>query len=129
MSTNSSIAMNPALMSQAKSVPDINMQRIEETARDFEAMFMSEMMKPMFESIKTEAPFGGGKGEEIFRSFLRDEYGKMVSISNGGLGVAELVKQQLIELQSKSIKPQVAQNMHGSETEITAVTGETKDVL
>jgi len=106
--------LNPALLSQGKALPEIDLKRIDETAQEFEAMFMSEMMKPMFEGIKTEAPFGGGKGEEIFRSFLRDEYGKMLAIGNGGLGIAALVKEQLIEMQSKSIKPELAQNMHGN---------------
>lgn len=110
--------INPALLSQGKALPEIDLKRIDETAREFEAMFMSEMMKPMFEGIKTEAPFGGGKGEEIFRGFLRDEYGKMLAIGNGGLGIAELVKEQLIEMQSKSIKPELAQNMHGNPTTV-----------
>lgn len=118
--------INPALLSQGKAMPDINLQRIEETAQEFEAMFMSEMMKPMFESIKSDGPFGGGKGEEIFRSFLRDEYGKKVA-HTGGLGIADLVKAQLIEMQSKSIRPELAQNMH--EENIAIGKEDQKDVL
>lgn len=75
-------------------------KRIEETSRDFEAMFVSEMMKPMFEGISTEAPFGGGKGEEVFRGFLLQEYGKMVA-QTGGIGIADQVQQQMIRLQEE----------------------------
>lgn len=75
-------------------------------------MFLSEMLKPMFETVKVNKMFGGGKGEEIFSGFLRDEYSKMLSVQ-GGIGIAGLVREQLIEMQSKAKDPALAQNMHG----------------
>ncbi len=87
------------------------MARIDETAKDFEAMFVTEMMRPMFDTIEVNETFGGGKGEEIFRGFMLDEYGKNMAAS-GGLGIADLVKAQLIEMQSAADKPAMAQNMH-----------------
>lgn len=113
--------LNPALINATKAVPDINMQRIDETARDFEAMFLSEMLKPMFDTVKVDPMFGGGKGEEVFSAFLRDEYAKGFAKS-GGIGIAELVKQQLIEMQGKARNPNLAQNMHGN---MTGTEGET----
>lgn len=73
-------------------------EKIEQTAREFEAVFIAEMMKPMFEGISTEAPFGGGKGEEVFRGMMMQEYGKMIS-QTGGLGIADSVKNQMIQMQ------------------------------
>lgn len=113
--------LNIALLASAKKAPDINMDRINETAQDFEAMFISEMFKPMFESVKVNETFGGGKGEEIFSGFLRDEYGKLLA-QTGGIGIAELVREQLIEMQSKASKADVAQNMQGNPEEITGET-------
>ncbi len=113
--------LNPALLAQATKSPDVNMQKINETAQEFEAMFLSEMFKPMFESVKVNETFGGGKGEEIFSGFLRDEYGKMLA-QTGGIGIAELVKQQLIEMQSKAQTPALAQNMQGNSGETTGET-------
>ena len=81
-----------------KAAKDKDLQKIEDTARDFEAVFISEMMKPMFEGISTEAPFGGGKGEEVFRSMLLQEYGKIMS-QTGSIGVAGSVKEQMIQMQ------------------------------
>ena len=75
-----------------------DIKRIEETAQDFEAMFVSEMIKPMFAGIETDGPFGGGKGEEVFRGFLLSEYGKMVAKS-GTIGIADHVKAEMIRLQ------------------------------
>lgn len=91
----------------------LNMAAIDETAKDFEAMFMTEMLKPMFEGIQPDETFGGGKGEEVFNSLMLDEYGKKMA-STGSLGIADLVKEQLIQMQSDAQKQQMAQNMHGS---------------
>jgi flagellar protein FlgJ len=109
--------LDPALLASATKKPDIDMEKIDKTAQEFEAMFLSEMFKPMFESVKVNDTFGGGKGEEIFSGFLRDEYGKIMA-QTGGIGIAELVKQQLIEMQSKAAKPTLAQNLHGNSTDI-----------
>ena len=72
--------------------------RLTEVAQDFEAMFLSEMLKPMFEGIKPDPVFGGGKGEEVFQGFMIDKYGKMMS-ERGGIGIADAVKNELVKLQ------------------------------
>ena len=38
--------------------------RIRQTAQQFEATFMAQMLRPMFEGLSTEAPFGGGPPAE-----------------------------------------------------------------
>ena len=73
---------------------------IERAAEEFEAVFIAEMLKPMFEGISTEAPFGGGKGEEIFRSMLLQEYGKEMA-HNRSIGIADHVKAEMIKLQEQ----------------------------
>lgn len=74
------------------------LEKIEAAAQEFEAVFLHEMMKPMFEGLSTEAPFGGGKGEEIFRGMLLQEYGKMLA-KTGSVGVSDQVKSELIKIQ------------------------------
>lgn len=76
-------------------------QRIDAAAQEFEAVFLSEMMKPMFEGISTEGPFGGGKGEEVFRGMLIQEYGKILA-RTGSVGIAGPVKEQMIKLQEQN---------------------------
>lgn len=80
-----------------------NIEKIERTARDFEAVFIAEMMKPMFEGIKTDGVFGGGQGEEIFRGMMINEYGKLLA-NNGSIGLADQVKAEMIRLQEGSQK-------------------------
>jgi len=79
------------------------LEKLERTAQEFEAVFISEMMKPMFEGISTEAPFGGGKGEEVFRSMMIQEYGKLLS-QTGSVGIADSVKEQMIQMQDQANK-------------------------
>ena len=72
--------------------------QLEAAAKDFEAMFLSEMMKPMFEGLGPNELTGGGKSEEVFFGMLLQEYGKMMA-ETGQLGIADAVKQELIKMQ------------------------------
>ncbi|MEQ8504075.1 MAG: rod-binding protein [Rhodospirillales bacterium] len=72
--------------------------RMRKVAQDFEAVFISEMIRPMFENIEAEKPFGGGPAEDIWRNLQIDEYGKAISKS-GGVGIADAVMDQLIRMQ------------------------------
>ena len=71
---------------------------IAEAAKQFEASFLSQMFSHMFESVETDQLFGGGHGEEMFRSMLVDEYSKQV-VKHGGIGVAENVMRTMIAQQ------------------------------
>ena len=77
-----------------------NAQRIKETAQDFEAVFLSEMIKPMFEGTEVDAPFSGGKGEEIFRGMMLTEIGKEIA-KKDITGIQTQVMNKLIEMQSE----------------------------
>lgn len=106
------IHKNPALISM-DTAPSVDMSKIDQSAKDFEAMFVTEMMRPMFEGIEVDSTFGGGKTEEVFRGFMLDEYGKMVA-ETGQLGIADMVKQAMIEMQEKASGEKLAQNLQGN---------------
>ena len=78
--------------------------KINKTAEEFEAVFITQMMKPMFDMVKVNSEFGGGKGEEVFRDFTIEEYGKRLS-SKGGIGIANHVREQLIYAQAAQEHP------------------------
>lgn len=75
-----------------------NREKAYEASKEFEAVFVSQMMTHMFEGIKTDGMFGGGHAEEMFKSLMVDEYGKLVA-ARGGLGVTEMMMQNLIAQQ------------------------------
>jgi Rod binding domain-containing protein len=76
-------------------------EAIQRTARDFEAVFLAEMMRPMFAEISAEAPFSGGFGEEIWRSMQVTEFGKALA-ARGGIGLADAVGREMLRLQDQA---------------------------
>ena len=72
--------------------------KIHDTAEAFEAQLLSMMMQPMFKGLQTDGPFGGGQGEESYRSFLVDAVGKQTA-SHGGIGLAAPVMREMLKMQ------------------------------
>lgn len=77
--------------------------KADKAAQDFEAVYISEMLKPMFETVEVDDTFGGGKGEEVFRGMLTQEMGKSIA-KQGGFGLADQVKAELMKLQEQQSK-------------------------
>ncbi|MFY0400536.1 MULTISPECIES: rod-binding protein [Brevundimonas] len=77
-----------------------NLEDMRRTAEAFEASFLSQMMKPMFEGLSTEAPFGGGAGEAAWRGFLVDAMAQQ-TVKAGGVGLADSVLAQMIKMQEQ----------------------------
>ncbi|MGQ2974014.1 MAG: rod-binding protein, partial [Brevundimonas mediterranea] len=68
---------------------------MRETAEAFEASFLSQMLKPMFEGLKTDGMFGGGHAEETWRGFMVEAMAKQ-TVQAGGIGLADQVVAQMI---------------------------------
>ncbi len=73
-------------------------EETRKVAEEFESFFVAQMFEYMFAGISTDGPFGGGHGEKIFRSLLIQEYGKVIG-GQGGLGIADAVERELLQLQ------------------------------
>ena len=78
----------------------IDMAQIKKSASDFEAVFATEMLSHMFEGISADPMFGGGNGEEVFKSMMIDEYGHAIA-RTGSLGIADKVAAELIKTQER----------------------------
>lgn len=91
----------PANLLQPATTPALDASRMRETALDFEASFLSQMLKPMFEGLSTEAPFGGGQAEETWRGFLVDAMAKQMARA-GGVGLADHVMAEMMRMQGAS---------------------------
>ena len=70
---------------------------IDKVAQDYEAVFLSQMLQHMFAGVDLD-PTTDGPGEDIYKSMMVDEYGKILSRS-GGIGVADHVKREMLKLQ------------------------------
>lgn len=67
---------------------------LAKAARDFEALLLGSMLESMFRGVKADGLFGGGQGEETWRSFLLQEYGELMADS-GVSGVGQTIERML----------------------------------
>ena len=72
--------------------------QVMKSARDFEAVFSTEMLSPMFEGVGVDPTFGGGHGEEMFKTMLLDQYGKQMA-ANDSLGMVHQIAGTLLNIQ------------------------------
>jgi len=72
--------------------------QIKQTAQKFEASFLSVMLQQMFEGTDTPAPFGGGPGEAMFKSFLSEAMANKIT-ARGGVGLAASVQREMLKMQ------------------------------
>lgn len=88
-------------MHNVQSRMQVNEPRDKAAAKEFEAMFMSEMFSHMFEGVETDPMFGGGGGEKMFRSMLIQEYGKIMS-KGKGIGISDQIQKFMLQTQEKA---------------------------
>ena len=72
--------------------------QIKKVAQQFEGVFISQFLGEMFSGIQTDGPFGGGQGEEMFRSLMIDQYAKGLT-QRGGFGLASAMQAELMKHQ------------------------------
>ena len=97
----SNLAVSPALLQSTPEAPSgTDARRMRETAEQFEASFLSQMLKPMFEGLDTNGLFGGGEAEATWRSCLIDAMAQQ-TVRAGGIGLADTVMAEMIRMQSE----------------------------
>ncbi len=95
----SDLTVSPDLLAGAPQRPQPT-ARMRETAQAFEASFLSQMLKPMFEGLSTDGPFGGGQAEETWRGFMIDAMAKQ-TVRAGGIGLADQVVSEMLKMQEQ----------------------------
>ncbi len=98
--------MTPAIapLAAPATAPAHNTARIDAAAKEFEAVFIAQMLAPLFSSVDTPEIAGGGKSEEFFKSLLQESYARAMA-ERGGFGLAAHVKSTLIDLQGARAAP------------------------
>ncbi|HPX60149.1 MAG TPA: rod-binding protein [Deltaproteobacteria bacterium] len=77
-------------------------QQAKKAAQEFEGLFISMMMKSMRETTGKDTLTGGGRGEEIFRSMLDDQY-VAETVKRGGFGLARQIEKDIIKQESRKV--------------------------
>jgi len=102
VATSPTYTPDPRAIAQARAAAakQQNEAAIGKVAEDFEAFFASAYFEQMFSGIQPDSVTGGGEGESMFRSLMIQEYGKAVARQRA-LGIADVVKRQLLQLQEQ----------------------------
>jgi len=79
----------------------ISEEQATKSGNDFEEVFLSEMFNHVFSGIGTNSLFGGGKGEDMWKSLLVNEYARVTTL-RGGVGIADTVKREMLKIQEQS---------------------------
>lgn len=96
------VAASPALSPR-------DIARADAAAKEFEAVFVAQMLAPMFASVDTPAIAGGGKSEDFLKSLLQEQYAKAVT-ERGGFGIAASVKASLLDIQARASQSRASQS-------------------
>ena len=89
-------------LAQGRALPNVrgveNIRQARKVSEEFEAVFLGQMLQPMFQNIEAAEPFGGSPSEKIWRTMQVEEYGKALSKA-GGIGIADAVFREIIKAQ------------------------------
>ena len=103
--TTNMLSQTAQLASQSATPKPLTLSKkatVEEATKaghKFEAMFISQMLKPMFDTLPTDGIFDGGQGEQMFRSMMVDNYAKSIAEHGNGLGLAAPVTRAMLKAQ------------------------------
>lgn len=96
MRVGSQIATAPV---KAKADPktgldDRETKRLKDACKDFEALFLTNMLKAMRKTVQKTDLFGSDSGEETFQEMMDTEVGKSAAKSSS-MGIADALYHQL----------------------------------
>ncbi len=96
------IVIQPASGPPPNDLPPAQAARLWQSAKDFEAMTLGELLTPMFDTVDTaHGAFGGGDAEAAWKPMLVQQIGKQMA-AQGGLGLARPVFEALLRAQEGS---------------------------
>jgi peptidoglycan hydrolase FlgJ len=91
----------PPLGSPARGGKGSDPKDIDKAAREFEAVFLSQMLSHMWQGVEADTNFGGGEAENTWRGLMVEEYGKQIAKA-GGLGMADQIKAAMLRMQEQA---------------------------
>jgi len=72
-------------------------------AREFESVFLSQVLNTMTTSLSDRTGFDGGHAEAQWRSIMNEHMGRQIA-ANGGVGVADAVQRELLRAQEARLR-------------------------
>ena len=99
MATTPVTTLAAAAPAAGKTLTPEQIAKTAQSAKDFEAMAVSQLLQPMFATVDTsKGMFGGGQAEATWKPMMVDEMSKML-VKNGGIGIADAVMKEMLRIQ------------------------------
>ena len=83
---------------QSSKASPADIQRARQAAEEFEAIFLSQLMKNMSTGLKADSTFGGGFAEDLYQDVLNEKIGEQIA-KTGGIGISDAIFKELIKEQ------------------------------
>jgi Rod binding domain-containing protein len=87
---NAIVAQSSPISAKLGAGGGVNAAQINTTAKDFESMFISQMVENMFGDSSGDSAFGTGDTNDIYKGMMVQEYGKIIAKA-GGIGIASQI--------------------------------------
>lgn len=100
-------------ISNRPTLGQLDMNEARKQAVELEGVFLNSLMSQMFSSIKTDGMFGGGQGEDTWRSMQSEQYANLLA-QNGGVGLADQIMADLLAIQESASANQSAINAYSA---------------
>lgn len=97
-------AISPQIIAGLESKVDLDTRtRLKDSAQQYEAVFMSQMMQAMFKEIDLNPMSeGSSAAEDTYKGMLTNELGSAVTKAGPGIGLADPIYKTLLEAQIAS---------------------------
>lgn len=87
---------------EAKVAPETR-QKLQASAKEYEAVFMTQMFSEMFKDVDLNPMSeGSSAAEDTYKGMLMTEYGKAMSVKGPGIGLAPSLYSALLQKQIAS---------------------------
>ena len=84
-----------------KSIAKMEDKKMLETAKDFEAVFINQLMEIMDSTVEKSDFMHGGQAEDTFKSMLNGEISKNIASSpSSSFGLAKQIYEQMKEIKN-----------------------------
>lgn len=91
------------LENSTKNISEKDMDKIKETSEEFESFLLYYVLKTMRDSVP-KSDFFHSNAEDIFTSMMDQEIAKNSSQKDGGLGLAQIMQQQLTNRENQTLE-------------------------
>lgn len=101
---SSDVQIRPDFAALEAKVDPATRGKLQKSAREYEGVFMTQMMNIMFENVDFSPMAEGGSSAaaDTYKGMLVNEYGKAMSEKGSGIGLADPIYGALLQAQINS---------------------------